>query len=301
MVSKSTRRSFLSLLAIIVHQATASDWLTLYRSGEEKLRLGMAEEASRDLRKSLRNAETGNAGAAQRVAILDALGRARFRAGQYREAAGYFETALQLGTPAADRLRLLVNAAQAYRELGKYRNAEGCAREASRIDPNDPHVWQLLGSVLVRSRKFEEAMVAEQKALALGSSTVAALAWSDLSVMEESQGHFAEAAAHLQRAIDMFPPGHERGRLLVNLGLLEHRARRTHAALTFLNEAIQQLEAVLEKAHPDLAHALESYAEVLRRAGRKLESRRAAKRAAEIRSSLGATVDWQDLRPPGRD
>jgi tetratricopeptide (TPR) repeat protein len=292
---KSIRRSLL-ILGVILPQALASDWQGLYQSGEEKLRRGMAEEASRDLRQSLRGAEVDNVSPVEMAGILDALGRSRFRASKYREAADYFEKALRLADRPGDRAPGLVNAAQAYRELGEYRKSEMYVREALEAAPGDARIWQLLGSVLIKSRQYAEAEAAERKALALGNASIAAVAWSDLAVMEEAKGHPADAAAHLRHAIDSSAPGHGRGRLLVNLGLLEHRARREAEAAGHLREAIGELEAVLGKAHPDLAQALDSYAEVLRRAGRKPEAREASERAREIRSTLAATVDWRDLR-----
>lgn len=295
MIPKSIRRSLLSL-TVIIHQALAFDWLVLYHSGEEKLRRGLAGEASRDLRKSLREAESGKAGPVPIAGILDALGRACFREGKYREAVGYFESALRLALRPSDRVPSLFNAAQAYRELGENGQAEKRIHEALEIAPGDARIWQLLGSVLIKSRKYEDAEAAERKALTLGNSSIAALAWSDLSVMEEAQGHFAEAVAHLQRAIAIFPTGHERGRLLVNLALLERRAKHANEAVSHLREAIRELETALGKAHPDLATALDSYADVLRNVGLKPEARQAAERAREIRHSLASTVDWHDFQ-----
>jgi tetratricopeptide (TPR) repeat protein len=256
----------------------------------------MAEEASRDLRKALRGAESENVGPAQMAGILDALGRARFRASKYREASGYFERVLLLVERPDDRVASLVNAAQAYREVGDCRKSEKHAREALLIAPGEARVWQLLGSVLIQCRKYEEATKAERQALALGDASIATMVWSDLSVMEEAQGRFEEAAAHLRRAIDGLPGGQRRGRLLVNLGLLESRARRADEAAAHLLEAIQTLEAEAGKEHPDVARALDAYAGVLRRAGRKSEARQAAERARGIRVSLAATVDWHDLQ-----
>lgn len=299
MTTRPILRSVLGL--IISYQSSAFDWRGLYHSGEAKLRRGMAEEASRELRQSLREAESENVSSSQKAAILDALGRARFRLAKYREAAGYFEMSVQFAEQPTDRVPGLVNAAQAYRELGEYGKSEKCASTALQHAPNDGRIWQLLGSVLIKSRRFEEAKAAEQKALAFGDSNVTALAWSDLSLIEDAQGRYAEAVSYLRRAIDALPPGHERGRLLVNLGLQEHRARRANEAVSHLSQAVSELESVLGKAHPDLAQALDSYAEVLRHAGRKPEARKATQRAMEIRSSLAATVNWQDLKSPPQD
>ncbi len=300
MIPQSIRRSLLHLV-ILSSQGLASDWLALYNSGEEKLRHGMAEEAARDLRQSLRSAESDKVSPAQLAGILDALGRSRFRAGKYREATGYFEKALQLAHQPGSRLAGLVNASQAYRELGEYKKSEHYIREALRMAPGDARHWQLLGSVLIKSRKYEEAQLAEQKALALGDASVAALAWSDLSAMAEAQGHLTEAATLLERAIHTMHPQHARGRLLVSLAALEMRAKHPHPAASHLREAIQDLETALGKMHPDLAKALDFYASVLRRVGRKSEARQAAERAGEIRASLAATVHWRDLKPPAQD
>jgi len=299
MIPKFTRWSLLGFI-IVAQLAAAADWLILYRSGDEKLRRGMGEEASHDLRKALRGAESENASRAQLGAILDALGRSRFRLGKYREAITYFERAIRLADQPAGRVPGLANSAQAYRELHEYRKSETCVREALDIDANDARIWQLLGSVLIQSRKFEEAKAAERRALELGDSFIAALVWSDLSVMEEAQGRVGEAAANLRRAIGIFPRGQQRARLLVNLAVLEQKTKRGHEAATHLLEATQEMESAVGKTHPDLAKALESYAEVLRRMGRKPEARQAAQRAREIRHFLATTVDWHDLKTPAQ-
>lgn len=288
---------FVFSLTVILHQTLpAADWQDLYHSGEQKLSRGKAAEASRDFQKCLAEAESANAGPVALTGILDAFGRSRFREGKYREAAGYFEKALELADSPSNRMPGLFNLANTYRELGETAKAEARVREAFAIAPNDARVWRLLGSILIRSRKYEEAGIAERKALDLGNPSVAALAWSDLSVMEEARGRYPQAAGYLEKAIALLPAGHERGRLLVNLAMLETKARRPDAAATHLREAIREFETALGSAHPDLATALDSYAEVLRSAGRKPQAREAAERARQIRTSLSASVDWRDLR-----
>ena len=73
------------LMMLVVLPALA-EWAASYRLGEALLQQGRAEDAVRELKIALEERP-------EEVAILDALGRAEFRAGRYRSAKGYFEKA----------------------------------------------------------------------------------------------------------------------------------------------------------------------------------------------------------------
>ncbi|MBI3471718.1 MAG: tetratricopeptide repeat protein, partial [Candidatus Solibacter usitatus] len=170
----------------MITETRAADWVAQYQSGEEKLRLGMIEEACRELQSALAAAESSKAEREGLGAILDALGRAQFQAGRYQKSAHYFERALRLWERPADRTATLCGAGQAYRELGELGRAERYVREAVEIAPTEPRAWQLFGSVLIKRRQYQEAEAAERKALSLGGSGIAAIAWSDLAVLHEA-------------------------------------------------------------------------------------------------------------------
>ncbi|MBI1787451.1 MAG: tetratricopeptide repeat protein, partial [Acidobacteria bacterium] len=122
----------------MITETRAADWVAQYQSGEEKLRLGMIEEACRELQSALAAAESSKAEREGLGAIHDALGRAQFQAGRYQKSAHYFERALRLWDRPADRAATLCNAGQAYRELGEHGRAERYVREAVEIAPTEP-------------------------------------------------------------------------------------------------------------------------------------------------------------------
>jgi tetratricopeptide (TPR) repeat protein len=294
-----TNRSISAFLfgTLILTQATeAGDWLTQYKSGEEKLRLGVYAEAKRDLQAALASAESSQAGRAAVGAILDALGRTQFQSGQYRESTHSFERALQLWDQPVDRVAGLCNAGQAYREVGDYGRAEAYVREALALAPTEPRVWQLLGSVLIKRKRYQQAEAAERHSLSLGGTGIAASVWSDLAVIHEAQGKYEESEKALQRSIEITTPGRQRARMLANLGDVERKLGRFEDAVVHSRQGLEEMEAAVGPRHPDVATILEVHSTALRQAGRRPEAKQAAGRAREIRSLLAATVDWRDLK-----
>jgi tetratricopeptide (TPR) repeat protein len=274
----------------------AEDWKSLYRAGEEKLQSGQIELARRQLLLALSAAQSSPAEPQDVAVILDALGRAWFRLGRYVEAATTFERALKLSTQASGRVPILCNAAQSYREAGEAALAGKYLREALTIAPTEPHAWRLLGSVLIRQRKFSEAEEAERKAFSLGDQTIKIAVLSDLAMIHETRGNHAEAANELRAAIDLARAGYERARLLSNLGAAELKLGNSGAGLAHLRNSLEEMEVAVGPRHPDVAGILELYSSALVAARRKPEARQAARRAKEIRALLGSTVDWRDLK-----
>lgn len=274
----------------------APEWQLLYTAGEQKLKEGKFEEARRHLSLALAAAESSHAVPSETAAILDALGRTWFRTGKFLQAATSFERALKLSTEPPVRVPILCNAAQSYREAGDYRNGEKYLREALSLSPAEPQAWRLLGSVLIRRRKFAEAEAAERKAFSLGGSTIAVSVWSDLAMIHEARGNHAECAKVLAAAIAQAQPGYERARLLSNLGAAELRLGNSGEGLIHLRTSLSEMEAAVGPRHPDVAAILELYSVALRGARRKPEAEQAALRAKEIRASLASSVDWRELR-----
>src|SRR5947208_14183151 len=81
----------LMMLALIFAVHMRADLLDRYHAGERLLDQGKPEEALRELRIAVQEAEAASLDGPGLGAILDALGRAEFRAGQYRSAKKYFE------------------------------------------------------------------------------------------------------------------------------------------------------------------------------------------------------------------
>lgn len=286
----------LSLIWFPAPVRAAAEWASLYKTGEEKLKEGLIDEARRHLSRALSAAESSRAVPEDIAVIHDAMGRTWFRAGRFSQAATSFEKALKLSTQPAARVPILCNAAQSYREAGDSAKSEKHLREALTLEPEEPHAWRLLGSVLIRQRKFSEAEAAERKALSLGDPTTAVAVWSDLAMIHEARGNYAESAIDLRAALALAQPGYERARLLSNLGAAELKLGRPGDGVVQISKSLAEMEAAVGPQHPDVAGILELYATALRANRRKPESEQAARRAKEIRSLLDATVDWRELK-----
>lgn len=280
------------VLLTFAEVAAGGDWRSEFRVAEEKLERGLVSEAKRELAMVLAAAESSHAGRDALGAIADALGRALFQAGEYRQAANTFERALRFWDRAEGRVSLLCNAVLASREWGDYGQAEKYAREAVGMAPKEGRAWQLLGSVLIREKRLAEAEGAERKAMELGSGT----ARNDLAMMYSEQGRYGEAEGLLQESLRTAKPGREHARLLANLGDVEQKLRRGPEGLAHLREALGEMEAAAGPMHPDVAGILELYSRALQRARRGSEAKPLAQRAKEIRSLMGGSVDWRDLK-----
>ena len=148
----------LLLLTLILITHLRADWRDRYRAGEGLLDEGKTEEALRELKTAYQEAEALRQDEPGLGAILDALGRAELRAGQYRSAKKYFERSIGFweNQPKA-RAIALCNAGQAYRALGEYARAEQFFRQALEIMPQQAALWQLLGGTMVLQHRYAEA------------------------------------------------------------------------------------------------------------------------------------------------
>jgi tetratricopeptide (TPR) repeat protein len=286
----------LSMFHFPVPVQAVTEWASLYRTGEEKLKEGQIDDAQRLLARALSAAQTSLAVPEELAVIHDAVGRTWFRAGRFLQAATSFEKALKLSAQPAARVPILCNAAQSYREAGDSKKSEKHLREALKLSPEEPHAWRLLGSVLIRQRRFAEAEVAEKKAFSFGDPTIAVAVLGDLAMIHEARGNNAESANDLRAAIALAQPGNERARLLGNLGAAELKLGRTGEGLVHLQNSLEEMEAAVGPRHPDLAGILELYSTALLAARRKPEAQQAALRAREIRDLLNSIVDWRELK-----
>ena len=96
-------------------------------------------------------------------------------------------------------------------------------------------------------------------------------------------------------------PSQARARMLANLGTSSWKVGEKKQAVTWLSQALAEMESIVGPNHPDVARILEDYSTVLRKTGRGTEAKEFEKRARDIRSSFAAhtgeaTVDWRDLK-----
>jgi tetratricopeptide (TPR) repeat protein len=275
---------------LLIAVPALADWTDYYRSGEELLEQGRPESAIRELRPAL-------AESPDHPAILDALGRAEFRAGRYRSAREHFDQASRVAKK--DRAAVLTNSAMASVALGDNRRAESLVRQALELEPQNVTVLKVLAQALYLQKRSSEAKVTLQKILAIQSDPVTK---GDLATLYQAEHKNEMAMALLRQAVSEITPGQARARLLTNLGVLQWESGMRERSEKTLRDALEEAEASVGADHPDTARILEQYSEVLRRTGRKAEAKKAAQRAVAIRASSasqanenGFTVDWRDI------
>ena len=87
----STRMQTLGSWTLLLPTLVLADWQERYRKGEGLLDQGRPAEAIKELSLALREAQSDQTGQSEVGVILDALGRAEFRMGQYRSAKIHME------------------------------------------------------------------------------------------------------------------------------------------------------------------------------------------------------------------
>ena len=276
---------------LLIAVPALADWFSRFQSGEDLLKQGQPESAIQELRSAL-------AERPDHPAILDALGRAEFRAGRYRSARKHFDQASRIATK--DRAAVLTNSAMASIALGDPRRAESLVRQAMALEPLNVTVLKVLAEALYLQKRFSEAKVTLQKILTIQNDAVTK---GDLATLYRAEHKNEMAMALLQQAVSEITPGQARARLLTNLGVLQWESGMRERSEKTLQDALEEAEASVGPDHPDTARILEQYSELLRRNGRKAEAKKAAERAVAIRASSasqtnenGFTVDWRDSR-----
>lgn len=276
-----------------------ADWQASYQKGEQLLQAGRANEAVQELQSALTQA-----GAGSRGAVLDALGRAEFQAGHYREAKRHFEQSLALwdGQP-RERAIVLSSAGRVYLALGEYNRAESTFLKAVEFLPGEARVWQSLGQSQFLQGRHREAEETYQKALSLADRMLTPSISSDLAAVLKAKHQYAKAAGVLRESIAQDSPGRARARMRANLGALYWKLRDREPAVAQLQLALSEMESAVGHQHPDVAMILDDYQVVLRGTGKKKEASAAAERAVAIRSSFArhtndsrTVVDWRDLK-----
>jgi len=190
--------------------------------------------------------------------------------------------------------------------MGDLGRAEHLYKQAMATLPNQPQLWQQLGQTLFMRRRFDEAEAAQRRAIELAGEdapNIAALAWSDLSVLYSEKKDYSRATRTLERAISLTPPGAPHAVMLANLADLQMKAGQNEQAIRSFSESLAEIEMALGRDHPAVGDVVEAYANALRRTERKAEAKAMLKRAESIRSAFSAqtnsgrtTVDWRDLR-----
>lgn len=277
----------------------------LFRSGEREFEAGHFNDALRDWQQTLSLLPAGSM-QHQRAITLDALGRAQFALGRYRDA----ERSFQLSLADEPSLATTANLAQTWNGLREYRRAEQALRGlAGQFTGRErAHLLINLSETLYFERKMGEAAQAAEEALGLlggerSASTVAAL--GNLAAISFTRHKDAEGIEFLKRAEAILEEGGVgsgviRLRVLAQLAsaLAEHREFQT--AEVYFRKSLAAIEP-LGPTHPDRAILLHRYASMLKKAGRRAEAKRLENEARSAGLAAAGqtglfTSDWRDLR-----
>lgn len=251
-------------------------WLVevlVYKGNSQRL-MARFDEASATLNRALEITEHVSDSPALPAGPLNALGILAKDRGDYEEAAGRYNQALELlriGSVAnsAQLAGIYHNLAGLAHAQGRFEQAEEPAREAVRLRrsavPQDPDGLaadlSVLGSVLAGLERFEEAASTLSEALTLWRSRYgdwhyeAAVQLNNLAAIYQSQGAYAPAEAALEEALaikrgtlgDNHP---EIASLLNNLATVYTDTGRTRDAVKCYDEAIEIFGQTLGENHP---------------------------------------------------
>ena len=133
--------------------------------------------------------------------------------------------------------RTLLNAAH-LRTAGDFPAAETCYQSVLARDPDNAHVYQLLGNLAFEQQQYADAAVLFKRALKLAPENVSA--WMDLGNVQAEREHFDDALGALEKAIVLQPDS----------ALLQKTLGSVHSKKGQYAEAIAALKAAL-KLQPD--------------------------------------------------
>src|SRR5262249_13266855 len=141
-----------------------------------------------------------------------------------------------------------------------------------------------------RRRLHRTVLAIRERTLPAGDPAIAS-SLRNLASALASQGVAGEAEAMYRRALDITPSGRpEVASILQDLGYLQLHSGRFTEAEQSLCEAIRILEAHFGSSSSALLPALDNYANLLRKTGRKREGDLKEARAAAIRAATDASA-----------
>jgi len=126
-------------------------------------------------------------------------------------------------------------------QLGEYRDAETCLRQAIALQPNIPDGFLTLGNVLLKQGKAEEAEACYRQELKQRPTHV--LAYNNLASALIAQGKLDEAIVNLQRAVDIKP---DYADAYSNLGNARAKQGKFDEAVADYHKAIQSNPGFVE-------------------------------------------------------
>lgn len=250
----------------------------------------------------------GQAHAGSEATDLDRKGADLYMLGRYEEAARYQRRALLLWSDSPVNLCLAhANLARTYVALGRIGAAEREVRLAEEISSPEDRNWLslLLAQIHFQSGRYGDAERKLRRILPDLAGLDQATALNDLGMVRAALADFVEARLLMERSLvirrQCGASGADHGRMLANLALVCFRQGDFVLAASFYREALPIMEGALGPGHAHVGMVLAEYSQVLRKSGRKAESKNVERRARTILAgSLDLpgyrTVDIQSLK-----
>jgi tetratricopeptide (TPR) repeat protein len=255
-----------------------------------------------------------------RAALLAALGKIEFRQGLFRSAARHHQLAYDLfvkhiGPASEEAIGALCNLGASEQAMGDWRRSEQLLqRGLALIDEaaapeRRAQVLISVATAMANNSRYEEAdQVLRQAARVLERTRnpSAVTAWNNLAAIYRKQRRYAEAFEALSRAGTQCQ-GREREQfecalIVANTATLHYLTEDYRQSEEEFRRAVLLFDATHTQAHPSFVTVLESYADTLKKLGKREQASLLRDRAAALRrdtalesNGTGLTVDWRDL------
>jgi len=304
--STRTLTTLVWLLVGVVPMAGA-DWRERAKAGRTLFQQSNWEAARREFKAALAQAEAAGAAPIETAEVVHAIGCTEYYLGQFRSAKEYLVRAAAAAQWESDlRVASLIDLATISRHLGELKLAQATAMRILEANPGSAVGWLQLGQIYFERRDLKQAEEASKRALELAAGSDPAVertAINDLATIYIERREYTEAERLLVRILDLSRGSHERANIRTSLARLHWATGRRDEALRGYETALQEMESVFGPSHPETGVLLTEYSFMLKKAGRKQESREMGKRSEAIRSAFtyqanttGASIDWRDLK-----
>lgn len=286
---------------------TAADWVEKAQAGRTLFQQSNWEAAGKEFQAALAQAEAAGASPSDTAELVHAIGCTEYNLGRFRSAKEYFiRSAAAAERGSSLHLRSLNNVAKVCRYLGELKLAEATTMRILEANPDSAVGWLQLGQIRFERREFAEAEKATRRALELSAGSDPAIehaALNDLATIHFERRELADAEKLLLRSLGQSQGAYARANIRTNLAKLYWATGRRDEALLNYETALKEAESSVGPSHPETGILLAEYSFMLKKAGRKQESRALEKRAESIRSAFayqanttGASIDWRDIK-----
>lgn len=176
---------------------------------------------------------TENARNRKKSEAYEDMGTSAVRKGNLLAAVTQFALAARLDPKNA---RIQQELAMAYRDLGKYREAEQHFKKALTLKPDFPDAWNNLATLYLLTKQWDKAIRCTQKAVASVNYGTPQFAYNNMGLAYYNQGEYQKAVDSFLEALKIFP---SYSVCLTNLGLAYEGMRKYEKAIACYRKAIK--------------------------------------------------------------